>query len=311
MIRILLALFGIITFTVVQAADGVLEINQTCAQGDGCFPGDDPGFPVRITSSGSFVLTSSLSVPSSPEVLHGITTRMPGGQFPAGLDVTLDLNGFTIAGTNTCTASGTWGGCDQVADPEEGRGIELGSPGGGLFTISNGTVRGMPGFGIYCNVYCTIERVQVTQNGGGGIFTFGQVRDSNAVLNGGAGIFNQSQAGVMEACTAISNEFTGIGGSGTFLNNAASSNFVTQGAFSSATVIGNRFLGNSFVDDTGVSCFNCVVRDNQIASATTGLDFQNSPSLYGGNFIDATTPLAQSGSAVQDGVNLCNGSACP
>jgi hypothetical protein len=44
-----------------MAVDGVLEINQACVS-VGCFPGDLAGFPVTISSTGSYRLTSSLDV---------------------------------------------------------------------------------------------------------------------------------------------------------------------------------------------------------------------------------------------------------
>jgi hypothetical protein len=48
-----------------NAGEGVLEINQACATQTGCFPGDGAGFPVVISSSGSYRLTSNLSVPDA------------------------------------------------------------------------------------------------------------------------------------------------------------------------------------------------------------------------------------------------------
>ena len=42
------------------AVDGVLEINQACAESTGCFAGDSPGFPVTIQDPGSYRLTGAL-----------------------------------------------------------------------------------------------------------------------------------------------------------------------------------------------------------------------------------------------------------
>ena len=78
------------------ASDGVLEINQTCAVQTGCFPGDGAGFPVTVSQSGSYGLTSDLVVPSGPNGVQGSVD-----------DVTLDLNGFTMSGAGTGT--GGWG----------------------------------------------------------------------------------------------------------------------------------------------------------------------------------------------------------
>jgi hypothetical protein len=52
------------------AAEGIAEINQTCAVQTGCFAGDSPGFPVTIDGSagGSYRLTSDLSV-ADPSLL--------------------------------------------------------------------------------------------------------------------------------------------------------------------------------------------------------------------------------------------------
>ena len=67
---------------------GRREINQTCAVQTGCFPGDAPGFPVTITDSGSYRLTSNLNqIPASQD-----------GLFLANSRITIDLNGFAIVG---------------------------------------------------------------------------------------------------------------------------------------------------------------------------------------------------------------------
>lgn len=70
------------------AADGVLEINQTCAVQTGCFPGDVPGFPVTLPSSGSYRLTSNLSLDDT--VALGIDV--------GGGNVRIDFAGFVLSG---------------------------------------------------------------------------------------------------------------------------------------------------------------------------------------------------------------------
>ena len=72
------------------ASDGVLEINQTCAVQTGCFPGDTAGLPVTIASRGSYRLTSNIL---AAEGLNAIEV--------AALNVTIDLNGFSITGSKT------------------------------------------------------------------------------------------------------------------------------------------------------------------------------------------------------------------
>lgn len=130
------------------AVDGVLEINQACAANTGCFAGDAAGFPVTVTGTTSVRLTSNLTVPNENTTAIDIT---------AG-EVTVDLNGFSILGPNTCpgvpaglcTANGT------------GQGID-GAGGTGLVVL-NGTVRGMGDRGVFAGFASRIEGVHVTNN---------------------------------------------------------------------------------------------------------------------------------------------------
>jgi hypothetical protein len=75
-----------------QADDGVFAINDVC-DGLGCFPGDTGGFPITITNSGSYQLTSNLT--SASTTINVIEINAD--------NVTLDLNGFSIIGPRTCT----------------------------------------------------------------------------------------------------------------------------------------------------------------------------------------------------------------
>ena len=78
------------------AVDGVIEINQTRAVAGGVTAGDTAGFPVTISASGSYRLTSDLQVGTSAN--FGITI--------GAADVTLDLNGFNIVGPGSLNANG-------------------------------------------------------------------------------------------------------------------------------------------------------------------------------------------------------------
>jgi hypothetical protein len=80
-----------------HAAEGVREVNQACAEGDGCFDGDTPGFPVTITTPGSYRLTSDLFVSSASVLTDGIRVLASY--------VTLDLAGFEIRGAATCSGT--------------------------------------------------------------------------------------------------------------------------------------------------------------------------------------------------------------
>jgi hypothetical protein len=74
------------------AVDGVILIDQARALAGGVTPGDGPGFPVSLTQPGSYRLSGNLNVPANAP---GISISASG--------VTLDLNGFQIAGSNAGT----------------------------------------------------------------------------------------------------------------------------------------------------------------------------------------------------------------
>lgn len=125
--RFMLALVLITFATPALATDGVLEINQTCAVQTGCFPGDSAGFPVTITATGSYRLTSNLT---------GIAFDIDG-IFLSGRLITIDFNGFSLS--SGAFGSGTGNGI-------RGSGVD------GQFvsftTIKNGMIRGFGGLGI-------------------------------------------------------------------------------------------------------------------------------------------------------------------
>lgn len=203
------------------AVDGVLEIDQACAAGPGCFAGDGPGFPVEISSSGSYRLTSNLSPPDqSTRVIFVNNTEEV-------TDVTIDLNGFAIQGPNTVTFPSN---CS----------VPRGSEFVGIFTqttqmvVMNGAVRGMGSHGIYLNnPDSRVEGVIAEQNCGVGILVttgsliidslarsnsgngfelFGNSRISNSVAeaNGGHGISGTGGGLLIQNCNARGNRGDGI-----------------------------------------------------------------------------------------------------
>jgi hypothetical protein len=71
------------------AVDGIVLIDQARALAGNVTPGDGPGFPVTISRPGSYRLASNLNVPADAAGLI---------LFASG--VTIDLNGFQIAGSS-------------------------------------------------------------------------------------------------------------------------------------------------------------------------------------------------------------------
>ncbi|MCA1779889.1 MAG: hypothetical protein LC637_11040 [Xanthomonadaceae bacterium] len=141
----LLATFMLVAVGVANtsdAVDGVFEISQACV-GPGCVSGDPPGFPVLITESGSYRLTSNLTTNSSNITLIRVTAD----------NVSIDLNGFSLLGPNA--GAGT------------GDGIDAG--GRNHINIRNGSIKGMGGAGVAIGGASYLEDLVVAQNRSGGI----------------------------------------------------------------------------------------------------------------------------------------------
>lgn len=152
-----------------QAADGRREISQACVE-TGCFADDAPGFPVQVTSAGSYLLTSNLTVSTAN------TTAIT-----LAVGASLDLGGFTISGPTTC--SGTPASCT-------GTGSGSGVSAAGQTSIRNGRIQGMGSSGINGSENVRIADVTIVGNGGNGI--------------SGSGGF------LIERCLIDSNGFDGI-----------------------------------------------------------------------------------------------------
>jgi hypothetical protein len=277
------------------AVDGVLEINQTCAVNTGCFPGDTPGFPVTVTVSGSYRLTSNLTLPTDDEAI----TDLSGAS-----DVTLDLNGFTLTGIGLGAKNG----------------IQLGT--GDNWEIRNGTLQNFGGSGIQDSG--GIGRghraigIRAEGNGSWGILLTNSrsntIRDCYAEINGDGGLA-VGDSGKIVASTAEGNLGTGIsaGADAIVEGNVANSNtaVVADGisAGSGSRITGNVASANSSAGiDTGTDSLvlHNTIRDN----GGIGLSFNDSTSGYGQNVINGNLVTVQLGTQI--GTNVCNGNTtCP
>ena len=190
-----LTLIGGMIASSAYAVDGVLEINQTCASGAGCFAGDTVGFPVQITTPGSYRLTSNLAPPNQNTTLISITA--------AGVSV--DLNGFAIQGTNTFSGSGVAGSCSA-----SGTGIGVSASAFDV-AVSNGHVRGMGSHGVSLLTNSRVERVIAEQNCQNGIVVENAslVTASEARRNGAHGISMGATSRAYESVTEF-NTLSGI-----------------------------------------------------------------------------------------------------
>jgi hypothetical protein len=225
-----LYMLGLFTLSALPglAADGVLEIGQTCAVQTGCHAGDAPGFPVTIDQPGSFVLTSDLRVADA---------NLDALQIQSD-DVSIDLNGFTIVGPVDCTGLGSEVSCQPSGS---GRGVDQEQ--GDRLAVREGRVRGFASDGIRTGSRSRVEGLVLEANGGSGL--------------------NLSTHSIARGVTVHRNALDGIkaGANAVVRESAASSNLddgIDAGA--GASVVGNASYDNGG-DGIEVSS-GSLVRDN-------------------------------------------------
>lgn len=221
------------------AGDGRIEIHQACVA-TGCFPGDAPGYPVQTSPGGNYVLTSNLG---------GVNTT--GVHLEQG--ATLDLNGFAIEGSVTCT------GAPAVCTSQ-------GFNGGGIngqarSVIRNGTVRGINSYGIRVGPQTRVENMRIEQNAAGGIASIDTgapgvlIQDCFVVQNGGAGIVLAIGDGALGARvlhnTIHGNAYAGVQGAISLLTDNAITKNGDVGAVLNYSGSTAGYKGNQFYDNNG------------------------------------------------------------
>jgi parallel beta-helix repeat protein len=194
--------------------------------------------PWTITTQGSYIINQNLKAN-----WHGIKVQAN--------NVTIDLNGYSIAGNN---ASGGYGvymsGCSNVE-------------------IRNGTIRNFGSHGIYeesssGNSHRVIS-VRVMNNKGYGIFLYGSnhmVKDCNASNNVGTGIYADSSSCAVSGNTVYSNAWGIFAGNGSMVSGNTAYDNIGHGIYATngCTVSGNTAHGNG---EDGIYATNgCTVSGN-------------------------------------------------
>lgn len=269
-----------------SAAEGEIEISQVAASVGGVTPGDAPGFPVTLSVSGAYRLTSGLVVPDVDTTAISITAS----------DVTLDLNGFTIQGPVTCTSSGV---CTPPVLTGTGDGV---SSTESRIVVRNGIITGMGQHGIDLDGGSTqIERVIVDQNAFMGIRLDattagtqdgGSVSNSIVTQNGNAGI-------VCAECRVAGNVVRG---------NASSGILPSRG-----TAIGNLVQSNGGgIGSNALGGFGIIVVENVVVDNGGGLG-TGFNDAYGLDVVQGNGGVAQVPDGVSIGASLCGSTtaACP
>ena len=153
--RIAIAAFALVTIGAGSNAQAQTTIDQNKALAGNVTPGDAAGFPITLSVAGVYKLTGNLVVPAQTRGIH-ITAD----------GVTLDLNGYSIAGPVTCNIQAS-PACIGVL-PGFNSGIDSV---GQITVIRNGTVRGFAGAGISLTMPggSIVQDVLVTMNAYSGI----------------------------------------------------------------------------------------------------------------------------------------------
>ena len=293
-VRILFTALSLITFSsAVMAVDGVIEINQVKAIAGGVTDIDEPGFPVRIGNGGSFRLTSDLTVADENTRAVDLESN----------HITLDLNGFSIIGPNTCTGSGSSLTCTTAGTET------LVRVAGQNITIRNGTIRGSAATGInqFGNIGPTVlESLTVIHSAKEGADFGTDVNDQiiitncRFIRNFGVGIGLEGDGAQITNSVFSHNQGNGIGianGRAHLVRDSqvkgnGSSGISIEGAGSEA----HLFLSNIITDNADLG-----------VKAAAGTAYS-----YGGNQIDGNANGTVNGIAIEVSTNVCNGNtACP
>src|SRR5918996_1689498 len=134
------AIFLLALASSIWAIDGTVQINQSKANNGNVTAGDTPGFPVTISKSGSYRLSSNLTVPNANTTAIEITTS----------DVTIDLNGFAILGPTVCESGNcapTGTGIGVLSNPHSIRNN----------AVVNGSLSGVGSHGIHVGYAGRVE----------------------------------------------------------------------------------------------------------------------------------------------------------
>ena len=230
------------------ASDGQIEINHAVAMAGGVNGDlglDPPGYPVTITQSGSYRITSFMSVPNANT--DGIVVT--------ALRVAIDFGGFELRGPNQVAVAG--GSCTAL-----GSGVGVRSS--QSVHLHDGRIAGMGSGGVIAGSESRVERMTLIQNCGNGAVLGGasfvlesearlnrvrgfevgsssRVRDSIADANGDVGIFG-GEGALVTGNIATANIGVGIrvgGGSVVNENVAAAPTDVGIVAGSHSTVVHN------------------------------------------------------------------------
>jgi len=255
------------------AEDGVIEINHARALAGGVTPLDAPGYPVSLSSNGSYRLTSNLT---QPDVNTNVIEVNAAG-------VTIDLGGFMILGPVGCSP------VPVVCTPAGGSGRAVLSLSFGQTTVRNGTIFGTAQ-GLLLGESCRVEGVKLTHVSASPLSCSGgdaTVRGVSVTRSGGSAIV--VAGGLVENSTARANGATGIqlNGSGTIRGCLAEGNggsgIGMTGSSGTAAVVADSTASGNGIDGIAVLGGSTVTGSVAIANAQDGIQTGPGSTVTGSN----------------------------
>jgi len=302
-----------------EAREGSVEIGAACVAA-GCMPGDAAGFPISITSPGSYRLVSDLVV----------TDPNATAVFVAADDVAIDLNGFTIRGPTRCTGAPL---VCQTTGSGDGIAIDLAqSPPPARTSVSGGVISGRRN-ALYLGAGSSVRDVTVDGNSAAGIRVGAgslvrsciALANANGIyLDGGGAVATESVASrntvgfasfasgtSISRCSAVANGL-GIQGAGAIIENSVVGNS-GDGISGFQMVLGNTATQNGG-DGIEAGARSGIYSNTATGNGQVGL-LLGEYSLFRGNVVSGnqTSVLSSTGDPLVDlGANACNGTAvCP
>ncbi len=313
------------------ATDGVLEINQVKL--------DAAGGTYVISQPGSYRLTSNLTQTNASADVIQVTAS----------NVTIDLNGFSIAGSTTCTFV-TASSSVVCNPPGPGVGINFVVQGlavngvvrnGSVKRIGSACIKGAhlvedvlaescgQGAGVSADV---VRRVQVSFSGVGRAIVADHAIDSVASGNGGVGIEGSTE---VVGCRSENNVGDGIyvSGAGTVRNSSSAGNLGHGIRVGGGLVSGNIIESNKGAGImSGISQLTSVIGNvidhngSDLVNSHCGIQFYGPPgvALTSQNILYENGPpnaspgfdfaicnsVSQHLPSMPPNTNLCNGAAC-
>jgi hypothetical protein len=300
--RILASLLLVLIAGPAWSDNGEIQINHQRALAGGVTPGDAAGYPVTLSVSGAYILTGVLTAPDQNTNIIEITAD----------NVNLDMNGFTIVGTNLCVSPPT---CSAA-----GTGIGIVSANHQL-SLEHGLITGMGSHGIsMTGLGLVFREMGVSHCAGNGIQTSDRAffYDAAVGLNGGNGIVTGLGANLINTHSGINGAGGVIAGDAAKIDEggfgANVGNGIVTGGFAMITgVNANGNGGNGITVSYGSLIDGCLAQGNTGTGIVFPATVGTTASMYKNCLISGNATATVTGTEGNSvGPNYCNGNAvCP